>query len=86
MSSSSNITFNLDIEKCKEFFTLDLIDFLSDIAQEFQPKIDALIDQRKQKKLDVDMCLTTPEDIVQYLVANAPSVVSKQNWGKFVYK
>ena len=55
--------------------------FLSDIAQEFQPKIDALLDQRKQKKLDVDMCLTTPEDIVEYLVANAPLVVSKTKLG-----
>ena len=75
--SSSLITFNLDIENCKEFFTSDLVDFLSDIAEEFQPKIDALLEKRKQKKLDVDMYLSTPEDIVEYLVANAPVVVSK---------
>ena len=86
-ASSSNITFILDIEKCKEFFTLDLVDFLSDIAQEFQPKIDELLEKRKQKKLDVDMYLTTPEDIVEYLVSNAPVVVSKPNWvTKFDYK
>ena len=88
-ASSSKITFNLDIEKCKEFFTLDLVDFLSDIAQEFQPRINELLEKRKQKKLDVDMYLTTPEDIVEYLMSNAPVVVStlcKPNWVKFVYK
>ena len=71
--TSSLITFNLT--NFDEFST-DLIDFLSEIGQHFQSRIDGLLEKRKVKKATLDE-FTKVEDIVHYLTENAPKVETK---------
>ena len=73
--TSSLITFNLT--NFDEFST-DLIDFLSEIGQHFQSRIDGLLEKRKVKKATLDE-FTKVEDIVHFLTENAPKV-EPENW------
>ena len=76
--TSSLITFNLT--NFDEFST-DLIDFLSEIGQHFQSRIDGLLEKRKVKKATLDE-FKNVEDIVQFLTENAPNGRSYIEYGK----
>ena len=73
MSSSTNITFNI---KKDPIFTSDLIDFLSEIGEKFQSKIEFLLEQRKTKKIALNN-LSNAQDIVEFLNKNAPPLKEK---------
>ena len=76
--TSSLITFNLTNF---DAFSTDLIDFLSEIGQHFQSRIDALLEKRKVKKATLDK-FKNVEDIVQFLTENAPNERSYIECGK----
>ena len=73
MSSSTNITFNI---KKDPIFTSDLIDFLSEIGEKFQSKIEFLLEQRKIKKIALNK-LSNVQDIVEFLNKNTPPLKEK---------